>query len=285
MKRYLFLLPLLVLGLASCNNKPNSGNEPGQIEPEKPNPGDKDPDKDPDKPVEPEVPDNPDTYIWSEESDTLMKEHLGGYVLPKFDEKDYEWTYDATYDCVSLFAKGTKSMVDKIALEYSKVDTLTPIYAPTLIDQDIYAAEFRYLFPTEELNAYVEIMIYTDNTNLGIDLYYIPVHTTWDTTFINETLSLIGVEGLTLPEPSFEFSWIESDASYLDSGLVTIYVTVAKDYSEQYKTELKAAGFKDYVSPDFSDDFVFLADANEKAFLDIYYLEDYNQIALDIYSI
>ena len=120
---------------------------------------------------------------------------------------------------------------------------------------------------------------------LYVDLIYKEISPKWDVELINKSTSTIGLPNYELPTPSFKVEWMETDESYATEQSVSIYLTVDSDYSTVYIEQLKSAGFSDYVSTDFGPELTFLADANKKAFLDVYFSEGYSQICIDIYKI
>ena len=275
MKKLLLLLPLLVLGLASCKNNdiPNEDKDPDVVDPEKPTP---DTGKDP----EPETP----KFIWDEQTDTLMKEHLNGFVLPKFTVDNYSWTYDEDYECLSLVQPGNNEKVDAVASEFSKFEGFDLNFGPEVVDS-LYCASFTHVLPTSPLTGYVMSDIYSDGTTFEVDLALIPISESWDTNVVNASLATIGLTNYALPAPSFDIEWMETNESYAIYDSVSIYLTVTQDFSEQYIQQLKDAGFVNYTTEDYGPDVVFLADANNRAYLDVYYDSGFGQIFIDIYKI
>lgn len=174
---------------------------------------------------------------WTAEVVEMMKNNLGGYVVPYFEvEGTWNELYGSVYFELPSYVEKDVETIKNVLLA-NQFDDVTADHGEDIEPNDWYLSHRFGEKNEKEVLAYT--FIYDDSAE--IDFGYLEYETVWDEAAINDELNYVFGD-VTLPKLTADFDYLEyfDNSDSINEFVVNVY---GADVTSAYKTTLLANGW------------------------------------------
>ncbi|MCQ2742727.1 MAG: hypothetical protein MJ239_05455 [Bacilli bacterium] len=179
---------------------------------------------------------------WTTEQENLMKEHLGGHVLPYFEGDNLDVSYDGEHGCIAITFDWYEGIMDDLVDTYQNADYdsyVTSYYGLNIFIADAYDTDWNIISVSGmELSENEEDL---DPSYVVLSAHFTVTEKEWPGDFVASYVSALGSD---VEIPEFEaYSYITSQGGDYYIGITCAGGFEAFEGEEGYLADLEAAGW------------------------------------------